>query len=217
MQQVRKKLLSWLWPVPEGRSTSPLNPYLEWRWENGKLVLNTRLANYSYGSLHKVMRKAIRMIPAGRRHRILLLGVGGGSALRLLASIPNRVASIDAVDADPEIIRLAKSVFGIKENALLRLHVADALVFAKDAPAAAYDIVIEDVFIDLGKPAFCMEPDYFAALQRLLAPGGKLILNSMPKDYNEHALWQTRFLQFFEEVSAVRIAGSNQLWNGTRP
>lgn len=211
-----KKIFSWLWPIPEGRSASPINPELEWRWENGQLVLNSKLANYSYGSLHKVMRAAIRRIPPGKKHRILLLGVGGGSALRLLENVQDRVACTDAVDADPEVLRLARSVFGIQESAVLKLHVADALAFVQEARSGNYDIVIEDVFIDLTKPDFCREAAYFAQLQRILAPYGKLLLNSLPKDETEAAAWKKLMENHFSQVNVQQIAGNNLLWEGRR-
>ncbi len=211
-----KKILSWLWPIPEGRSSSALNPELEWRWENGKLVLNSRLANYSYGSLHKVMRRVIESIPSGKQHRILLLGIGGGSALRLLESIPQKVLSIDAVDADPEVMRLAKSVFGIQENAFRKLHVADAFAFVQHAPAGAYDLIIEDVFIDLTKPDFCMQPEFLAHLARLLASEGKLFVNSLPKDEAEISRWKSLLGSSLHLKKAHRIAGSNLLWEAVK-
>ena len=211
-----KKIFSWLWPIPEGRSSSDLNPELEWRWENGQLVLNSRLANYSYGSLHKVMRRAIGRIPSGKHHRILLLGVGGGSALRLLESNPGKVHSIDAVDADVEVLRLAKSVFGIQETDSLKLHPADAFDFVKNAPAGAFDVIIEDVFIDLAKPNFCLQPGYMAHLARLLDAGGKLFINSLPHGEEEIEQWKSLIKGPLRLDKIHRIAGSNLLWEASK-
>ncbi len=211
-----KKLFSWLWPIPEGKSKSALNPQLEWRWENGQLVLNSRLANYSYGSLHKVMRRVIESIPTGKQHRILLLGVGGGSALRLLESIPQKVLSIDAVDADPEVLRLAKSVFGIQETNTLKLHIADDIDFVKNSPAGGFDVVKEDVFIDLTKPDFCIQPRYMAHLARILAPGGKLFINSLPNNEEEIKRWKSLMQGPLRLNKVHRLAGSNLLWEADK-
>lgn len=217
MSNTWKRLISWFWPVPEGKSSSLLNPELEWRWENGKLVLNSLHANYSYGSLHKVMRRAVRSIPDGRKYRFLVLGTGGGSVLRLLEQKPGCVQEIDAVDADPEVIRLASEVFGIRENDTLHLHCADAQHFLEKTGKAAFDIIIEDVFIDLRKPAFCNSPDYFAELDRVLAPGGILFLNSLPADKTELNHWKSLLQYRFPQVKGIRVAGSNMLWMAVKP
>ena len=53
-----QKLFSYILPVSILKTKSEFNSSLEVTVENGKLVLNSANANYSYGSLFKIFKKA---------------------------------------------------------------------------------------------------------------------------------------------------------------
>ncbi len=108
-------------------------------------------------------------------------------------------------------VALGERPLGIQENKTLNLHVADALKIAKNAPAGAYDIIIEDVFTDLTKPDFAMQPEYVYHLARLLASQGKLFVNSLPKDEAEINRWKSLLDGLLHLNTAHRTVGSNLL------
>jgi spermidine synthase len=113
-------------------------------------------------------------------------------------------------------VALGERTLGIQENETLKLHVADALKFAKNAPAGAYDIIIEDVFTYLTKPDFAMQPEYIYHLARLLASQGKLFVNSLAKDEAEISRWKSLLGSLLHLNTAHRIAGSNLLWEAVK-
>ena len=82
-----KKFLSYLIPIPIEIIPSNVSEQLELTWNNGKLILDTKHTNYSYGNLQKVLRKGLLKIGKeniNQMQHILLLGVAGGSVVETL-------------------------------------------------------------------------------------------------------------------------------------
>ena len=75
MIQKFKNFVSYLVPFVKNRA-SEFNGTLKIMLVNGKKVLNTRDANYSYGSLHRIMRFALKETGFHGQEDILLLGLG---------------------------------------------------------------------------------------------------------------------------------------------
>lgn len=67
-----KNLISYISPFVTNRA-SEYSGNLKIMLVNGKKILNTRDANYSYGSLHRIMRFAISEIAFSTPEDILLL------------------------------------------------------------------------------------------------------------------------------------------------
>ncbi|HNB13520.1 MAG TPA: hypothetical protein PKY09_11485, partial [Bacteroidia bacterium] len=89
-------LLSFLYPVIIQKDQSDVNSVLETTLENGKLVLNTAHANYSYGSLYRVFIKALLRfnLDIKNKKKVLVLGMGGGSVVKFLLE-NNTLAQLD--------------------------------------------------------------------------------------------------------------------------
>ena len=56
------KILSYFLPKIIHKTTSSINELLEVTYVNGKLVLDSKNTNYSYGNLQKVLRKGLQKI-----------------------------------------------------------------------------------------------------------------------------------------------------------
>ena len=78
-----KKFLSYLWPDTK-RFSSEINGILEVTYINGQKVLDTENANYSYGSLQKILEFGLTKVDLKLVENILLLGMGGGSIIKSL-------------------------------------------------------------------------------------------------------------------------------------
>src|SRR5690625_5386452 len=57
---------------------SPINRRLKIFWKEGKKILNTKNANYSYDGLQEVLNKGLDRIPMEEINSVLVLGMGGG-------------------------------------------------------------------------------------------------------------------------------------------
>jgi len=155
------------------------------------------------GSVWDALAAPLLCLPLARRRRILILGLGGGSAARLLRALAPR-ATIVGVERDAGVLRAARRHFGL--DALdLEVVRADAREFlARDR--RRYDLVIDDLFVGRGravrKPDWLPAPGLDAALRRL-APGGVLVSNAID-EAAEVARWLARR---FARVLALRVAG----------
>jgi predicted membrane-bound spermidine synthase len=76
--------------------------------------------------------------------RVLLIGLGGGTAVRqFLATFPD--VRIDAVEVDPMVVDVAKRFFALPEDPRLRIHIRDGRTFLRDA-REKWDLIIVDAY-----------------------------------------------------------------------
>jgi spermidine synthase len=136
-------------------------------------------ARVATGSVWDALVAPILALPPERRRRVLVLGLGGGSAARLVRALAPR-AEIVGVELDPRVVAAARRHF-----ALDRLGVevvCDDALRALGRERRRFDLVIEDCFVGAGraerKPEGFPEPGLTLAARRL-APGGILVVNSL--------------------------------------
>ena len=116
-----KRLLSYIYPVTK-TIESKYSGKLEITWYNGKKHLNSANANYSYGSLQRILKFGLKKINLSRINSVLILGLGGGSVIETLRQDFNYPGQIEAVEIDPVIIDIAKTEFGIEQNETLDVN-----------------------------------------------------------------------------------------------
>src|SRR5690606_2197568 len=107
-----------------------------------------------------------------------LLGlVGGGMSSYLRARFPN--LDIDAVDIDPEEVRLAQELFAVPKNdPSYRVHVEDARLFVEQAPKdARWDMIMLDAFRGVFVPYHLKTAEFYEACLARLAPQGVVVAN----------------------------------------
>lgn len=206
-----KRWLSYIWPIREQGFSSEKNPDLELRWENGTLVLNAAHANYSFGSLHEVMRDAINYLSPEELQQLLLLGVGGGSALQLAQEKCGDFLKATAVDFDPTILNIAKSYFKLSTYSQVELVQADACTWVESAADASFSAIIDDLFVDLEKPDFVLNPNYIRHLYRILRPGGILIINLMAFREEDTEIYQKAYESLFTTEHLKQVHEHNRL------
>ncbi|MFJ4735780.1 polyamine aminopropyltransferase [Streptomyces sp. NPDC088770] len=142
----------------------------------------------------------------GPHARVLILGGGDGLAAREVLRHPG-VERVDVVERDPALVRLARgdpALARLDEHAFddRRVHVsiADAFDWLRGAPAAAYDVVIED----LPDPAITASTklyaqEFYGLARRALAPGGRLVVHAGPVSSRTRVFWTVE--------ATVRAAG----------
>lgn len=141
--------------------------------------------------------------------RVLVLGVGGGAAIRQLQRFV-RPHDIVGIELDAMHIRIARQFFGVDDSVEL-LH-ADANAWLDQYRGPAFDLVIDDLFgSDHSGPqrAFAPNASWCSQLLKVLAPNGMLVMNCVaPRELRSCALlhepeWQLRFPSCFELRSEV--------------
>ena len=81
-----KTILSYMYPTIIETREGSVTPYLEITKSNGKYVLNSHNANYSFGGLHILFDAFFKQINIKQYQiqSVLLLGMGAGSVVTLL-------------------------------------------------------------------------------------------------------------------------------------
>ncbi|SDG69961.1 spermidine synthase [Winogradskyella thalassocola] len=175
-----KQLLSYIYPVTK-TIDSKYSGKLEITWYNGKKHLNSENANYSYGSLQRILKYGLDKIELSKVNSILILGMGGGSVIKTLRTDFNYTNIIEAVELDPVIIDIAKSEFGIIENEHLKIHCADAFHFI-EANTKLFDLIIIDLYIDLSVPDKFLSPTFWDQVLNSKSSKGSLLFNASVKE-----------------------------------
>ena len=104
-----QKLLSYFYEIPIEKLHSQYSGNLEVSFHRGEWKLSTDQAIYSFGKHYTSYKIAFNKlhIQDFNIKKVLILGVGLGSVVRLLDR-QKSIESIVAVDIDPVIIELAK-------------------------------------------------------------------------------------------------------------
>ncbi|WP_245529154.1 spermidine synthase [Aequorivita sublithincola] len=143
---------------------------------NGKKVLDTENANYSYGSLQKILEIGLTKVNLKNVENLLLLGMGGGSIIHSLRNTFEYTKKIVALEIDPAIIKLAMEEFGISSSKNLQIIEGDAFQFVKTSNEK-FQLIIIDLFIDTNVPPIFYGKEFCENTARLLQKNGALIFN----------------------------------------
>lgn len=170
------KLLSYLYPITK-KIHSEYSGSLEITWYNGKKYLNTKNANYSYGSLQKILKFGLDHIDLKKVHSVLLLGLGGGSVIETLRKDFCYSKSITAVEIDPVIINIAKNEFDLKEDEQLKIVCADALDVMQ-SNTTQFDLIIIDLFIDVDMPQAFLAIPFWKNILKASSVNGTVLFNA---------------------------------------
>jgi predicted RNA methylase len=207
-----QRLLSYILPVTILKTKSEFNAMLEVAVENGKLVLNSANANYSYGSLFKVFKKSFEVFTVDLKkcNSVLMLGMGAGSVVKYIAE-KNPKAKIDAVEIDESVIAIAEQVFEINKLSSVSIIHSDASEYLQTG-LKLFDLILIDLFVDKEVPSFCMDEDFVKQLTSLCTASTKIIFNiSMGIKSNERDI-TFYFQKYFQKVIQKKINGNSFLY-----
>lgn len=136
-------------------------------------------AGAATGSVWDALVAPLVALPRTRRRSVLILGLGGGSAARLVRAIAPD-AAIVGVEFDRDVVAAARRHFGLDA-----LGVETICADARDVlvrERRRFDLVIDDVFVGRGravrKPDWLPDPCLALAARRVAA-GGVLVSNSI--------------------------------------
>lgn len=170
--------ISYLTSIRVSKHDSELNGPLFVNIEEGKKVLHSQNANYSFLNLHTVFRKAIGSVihdvTAGGR--VLNLGMGAGSTVYILRHEFDFNGEIISVEHDPKIIEIAKNEFDIDQYSNHQIVEADAYDFMGNLDQK-FDLILCDLFKDKNVPEKFKTQAFFDRLLQSLQPNGMLIFN----------------------------------------
>jgi spermidine synthase len=157
----------------------------------------------STGSVWDALAAPLLLLPPWRRRSVLVLGLGGGSAARLVRALAPR-ARIVGVELDAGVVRAARRWFDL-DGLGIELVQGDALAFLRRS-RRHFDAVIEDVFVGQGrgvrKPGWLPLPGLALAARRV-ARGGLLASNAL----DEAPAAARELARLFPRVLALSVDG----------
>lgn len=174
-----KKIFSYFVPIKTKSYTSSLSGELEVTYLNGRKILDAERANYSYGSLQRVLHMGLRHINFRKESKnVLVLGMGGGSVVESIRRDFDSDAELTLVEIDPVMIRIAREEFDLEQYGRINIIQADAADYVRTS-IGKFEVLIVDLFIQDQIPDIFTEEPFLSRLPQLLAPEGKLIFNTM--------------------------------------
>jgi len=172
-----KKAISYIFPITR-KIKSDYSGYFELTVINGKTLLDTAHANYSYGSLQRVLKFSLQQIDLSGINNILLLGLGGGSVIKTLRNDFVYAGNITAVEIDPVMIDIAAKEFGIIPGNKTLIACGDAFDFVKNNNHF-FDLIIIDLFIDNKVPDKFLYPEFWDNVLKRINKKGSIIFNTL--------------------------------------
>lgn len=111
--------------------------------------------------------------------RILIIGLGGGSMPMTLAELFPE-ATIDVVEIDEAVLRVAEEYFNFQETENVRVVVKDARVHVKRSivEGTSYDFIVLDAFTGDYIPEHLMTQEFFEEVKTILEDDGVLVSNT---------------------------------------
>ncbi len=193
MKEFLRTVASYFWDIPVETCNSQVSGRLEVKLRNGRYVLDSAHANYSFGSLHRLFRRIFRNIRLGENppESVLLLGLGGGSVIHILRKEYRLDIPVTAVESDPEVIRIADRYFGPARHGNVEIVREDAAKFVA-REQRRYGMIIVDLFIDDNVPGSFLQAAFLKDCKRILRDEGRIIFNfikeSRTQDNNFNSL-----------------------------
>jgi spermidine synthase len=197
-------------------------------WKSN-LAVEFRVAGAIHASYHKnrfltglawdLLAAAALLRPSGPPKSLLMLGLAGGTSLRILRHLlPD--CEFTAVDIDGEIVDLAKQHMSLEETGI-NIHIGDAYQWLADNDTR-FDVVIDDIYLAGKTDVFRSrewDPVLLAHLKRAVAPGGLLAVNlvtgpghrpmqSATRRILRDNYDEVRSLKTEESMNEILIAGS---------
>lgn len=182
-----QKLLSYFYEIPIEKTHSKYSGSLEVTLHQGEWKLSTSNAIYSFGKHYTSYKIAFKKlhIEDFNIKKILILGVGLGSVVRLLDQ-QKSIESIVAVDIDPVIIELAKKYWPETSKKIkTTFYTADAVKWISKN-TEKFDLIISDIFIDIETPENVTTHQFLSKLSPIINENGILMYSRLNyKDYNK--------------------------------
>lgn len=171
-----KKIVSHLYPFTK-TITSKVSGTLEVTWINGKKVLDSENANYSYGSLQRLLEYGLSKIYFDSKSDILLLGLGAGSIVHSLRKKFKHRGTITAIELDPVVIDLARNEFEVATLNDVNIIESDAYEFVQEAHET-FHLIIVDLFIDNKVPSQFYTTDFWEHIIKNVKSKGTILFNA---------------------------------------
>ncbi len=174
-------------------------PMAEKVWEEGiKHILSRRAevgTKILCGTKNMPFRSWQNFVPP-RASEILILGLGGGSLVKLLTNFfPN--AKITGIEIDPLMVNLGKKFLNLSQNKNLIIKIIDANHYVENTKEK-YDLIFVDSYIGEKVPETLQTETFLKNLKKILKINGMIIFNCLY--YKNHIFEAKIFLDKLKKI-----------------
>ena len=145
---------------------------------------------------------------------VLVIGLGGGTVpKRFVRDYPQ--VTVDAVEIDPAVIKIAQRYFFVEPGPRLKVHESDGRQFLRRTKRK-WDMILLDAYYADTVPFFLTTREFFTLAKSRLNPGGVLVNNVVgqvngPRSKFFRSVYKT-MAGVFPQMSAVMVAESGAEW-----
>ncbi|MFM1942228.1 MAG: hypothetical protein RI897_1210 [Verrucomicrobiota bacterium] len=177
---------------------------------NGARQSVVKLNDPSHIELPYVRATLVSLALVPNPQRILIIGLGGGSIPTFLHHhYPN--ATIDVVDIDPEVVRVAKQFFGFQPDDKLHAHVADGRKFVEET-TEPYDLIFLDAYGADSIPYHLATIEFLHAVRKALSPQGVVVGNIWSRTSNRlYEPMVSTYQEGFDRLYILDVRGAGNL------
>jgi len=209
------KLLSYFYPITIETANSDINPFLEVVFQDGKYMLNSANANYSYGGLYDLFKLIFKRIPIDWNNTsdILILGFGAGCSVPLIKKY-NPNSRIVGVEADSKVIEFGRKYFNIDSLEKTTITCDTALNYVTNTNQK-FDLVIIDVYVDINVPNEVESKEFLQKLKFALNQNGLVIFNKLipTKSYKKQIPdLKSQYIEVFGNVEIYNIMETGSIF-----
>lgn len=183
---------------------------MEVAFRDGRKVLDSANANYSYGTADDLWKKVLKKIPMHEVQSTLLFGLGGGTILEILAKDLGYEKKITAVEIDPVIIRIAREEFSVKETKRMEIVCMDAYNYVKTT-RKKFDLLIVDISIDFEIPEQILSLEFWSRLAARVRASGMIVFNALDNKSALKPILELLSSEGFDQKLYTRINGTNNI------
>lgn len=123
-----------------------------------------------------IWKKALKKVHKKEIQNILVLGVGGGSILKVIRST-YKDANIVGVEIDKKMIDIGKKYFKLNSFNTV-INIKDAFEFIKK-DRDKYDLILIDLLIGRNHPEKLSSEEFFKNIKKRLVKNGKVVINTL--------------------------------------
>ncbi|MFI5171623.1 MAG: spermidine synthase [Chitinophagales bacterium] len=209
-QNVFKHLLSFVKEIQLETTSGDHSDSLEVVLFEGRYMLNTPDATYSFQDRYSSYRTALKVIAEEIKtiNSVLVLGLGMGSIPQMLQKLHNYKGEIDCVEFDSVIIKLAEKYYpSSQELSKLIIHKQDAYEWVM-TNEKKFDLIAVDLFINKYVPKPFHQKEFLIRLKETLSDRGVLLFSRLKENqFAEQQLWKN-LEDVFEEGNDIHTGGN---------
>jgi len=181
--------LSYFFPQTIEEINSPINGKIKVIKYFNRFSIQVDNLSQSGGLVEQLWNSGLKKIHNSKFmiHNSLILGVGGGTIIKLLNKhFPD--AKITGIEIDPLMIDIARKYFQLNNSKNLKIIISDAIKWvyqnSQKSKSAKFDLIIVDLYIGQNIPTRLKDNYLLTSLNNLLSPNGVVIINHLRNKKN---------------------------------